>query len=357
MKTLRLIAGKAARAHIIEKGLTPDHLRLIVGASGGPKWLVLKGLDQFLCHQWLPQAKQPVDLVGSSIGAWRMTVYAHPEPGRIFDQFVESYFSFRTDQAKTPAALTEASYDIIHGLFSPEEASRLINNPLRHLNIVAVRGKGMAGSKAKAAEAAGMLAAALANRVSRQHLARFFERVVFHTGNEIACPAVWKGFDRVDVRLCPETLADALMASGSIPFVSEPVLDIKGAGAGVYRDGGVIDYHFDVPWAYDDGIVLYPHFYDHIVPGWFDKKRPERYASGGTWNQVLLLAPTAEFVGSLPHGKITERSDFTDMTDEERLAYWRIVIGESQRLADEFAELLDDHGKLVDSLDDAPGEG
>jgi hypothetical protein len=356
MKALRLIAGKTARAHIIEKGLTPDHLRLIVGASGGPKWLVLKGLDQFLCHEWLPKAKQSVDLVGSSIGAWRMSVYAHPDSGRIFDKFVESYFRFRTDQAKTPAMLTKASYDIIHALYSPEDAARLTNNPIRHLNIVSVRGKGMAGSKAKAAEAAGMLAAALANRVSRQHLARFFERVVFHTGDQIACPQVWKEFQRVDVPLKPEILADALMASGSIPFVSEPVLDISGAGEGVYRDGGVIDYHFDVPWEYDDGIVLYPHFYDHIVPGWFDKKRPERHARGDMWNQVLLLAPTAEFVASLPGGKITERNDFTDMSDDERLAYWRIVIDESQRLAEEFSELLDDHGKLVDSLDNAPGD-
>lgn len=357
MRALKLIAGKTARARIEEFGLGPDQLRLIVGASGGPKWLVLKGLDRFLCHEWLPKAGQMIDLVGSSIGAWRMTVYAHPDAGKTFDDFLESYFSFRTDNVSGAAELTRASYAIIHDLYPPEEVSRLIDNPNRNLNIVAVRGKGMAGSKAKAGEAAGMLAAAMANRVSRAHLARFFERVVFHSGDHIACPDVWQGFGRVDVPLQPETLADALMASGSIPFVSEPVLDIAGAGAGVYRDGGVIDYHFDIPWNYDAGIVLYPHFYDHIVPGWFDKNRPERHASGPAWDQVLLLAPSAEFVETLPGGKITDRKDFSTSPDDERLARWQTVVDESERLADEFAELLDDHGKLVDSLEPAPGTG
>lgn len=355
MRALKLIAGKTARKRIQECGLGPEVLRLIVGASGGPKWLILKGLDHFLCHNWMPTASQTVDLVGSSIGAWRMTVYAHPEPGKTFDNFMESYFSFRTDNVSSAADLTKASYDIIHQLYPPSEAARLIDNANRNLNIVAVRGKGMAGSKGKAKEVAGMLTAAMANRVSRAHLAKFFERVVFHSGNQIACPDVWRGFEKTDVPLRAETLADALMASGSIPFVSEPVIDIKGAGSGVYRDGGVIDYHFDIPWNYDDGIVLYPHFYDHIVPGWFDKKRPERRAAGAAWDQVLLLAPSEEFIATLPGGKITDRKDFSDFSDDERLARWKIVIDESERLANEFAELLDDQGKLVDSLELAPG--
>lgn len=354
MKALKLIAGETARARVEENGLTPTQLRLIVGASGGPKWLVLKGLDRFICHEILPRAEQAIDLVGSSIGAWRMTAYAHPEPGATFDAFLDSYFSFRTDNAASATELTRVSYKIIHDLYPSSEASRLLENARRNLNIVAVRGKGLAGSKAKAGEAAGILAAAAANRLSRSHLARFFERVVFHSHSQIACPGVWQGFDRIDVPLKPDTLADALMASGSIPFVSEPVLDIDGAGLGVYRDGGVIDYHFDVPWSYDSGIVLYPHFYDHIVPGWFDKNRPERRAAGPAWDQVLLLAPTAEFVAGLPGGKITDRKDFTEMPDDERLLRWRKVVSESERLADEFAELLDDHGKLMDSLHRAP---
>ncbi|WP_262695423.1 hypothetical protein [Kordiimonas aquimaris] len=353
MKALQLIVGKTARDRIVEHGLTPDLIRLIVGASGGPKWLILKGLDRFLCHDFLPQAKQKIDLVGSSIGAWRMTVYAHPDTGVTFDKFLESYFSFRTETLKTTADLTRASYDILNELYPAGEARRLIDNPQRNLNIVAVRGKGVAGSKKQMLEAAGIVAAAGANRLSRDRLDKFFERVVFHSGEGAACPDVWQDFSRKDVKLTPEILADTLMASGSIPFVSEPLMDIAGAGPGVYRDGGVIDYHFDVPWSYSDGIVLYPHFYDYIVPGWFDKSRPGRRATGKVWDQMLMLSPSPELVASLPGGKITDRTDFTSMNDDARLAYWQCVVDESERMAEEFAELLDDHGKLVDSLQSA----
>ena len=351
MKALRLIAGKTARDRIIEHGLTPDLIRLIVGASGGPKWLILKGLDRFLCHEFLPKAQQKIDLVGSSIGAWRMTVYAHPEAGLTFDRFLESYFSFKTATLKTAADLTRASYDILNTLYPDNEAHRLIENPARNLNIVAVRGKGVAGSKKQMLEAAGILVAAGANRLSRGSLHKFFERTVFHSGDEVACPEVWQNFSRNDVKLTPDILADTLMASGSIPFVSEPIVDIAGAGSGVYRDGGVIDYHFDVPWSYSDGIVLYPHFYDYIIPGWFDKSRATRRATGSVWEQMLMLSPSPEMIASLPGGKITDRTDFTAMDDDARLAYWQVVIDESERLAEEFTELLDDHGKLVDSLE------
>ena len=199
-----------------------------------------------------------------------------------------------------------------------------------------------------------MLGAAFANRLSRGNLPRFFDRVLFHSSAVVPQLEVWQEFGRIDARLSTASLADALMASGSIPFVSEPIVDIEGAGSGVYRDGGVIDYHFDLPWNYDDGIVLYPHFYDFIVPGWFDKSLENRRAAGAAWDQVLMLSPTAEFVASLPGGKITDRKDFSQMSDEERLARWNVVIAESERLADEFAELLDDQDKLVDSLEDAP---
>jgi hypothetical protein len=34
--------------------------------------LILGPLDRFMCGDWLTQSSQSVDLVGASIGAWRM---------------------------------------------------------------------------------------------------------------------------------------------------------------------------------------------------------------------------------------------------------------------------------------------
>ena len=64
-----------------------------------------------------------------------------------------------------------------------------------------------------------------------------------------------------------------MFASGSIPLLMRGVVDPAGAPAGVYRDGGLIDYHIDQPLVNADHaapLVLMPHFSDRLVPGWFE---------------------------------------------------------------------------------------
>lgn len=354
MAALRLIAGKTARKRIEQNGLTPDLVRMVVGASGGPKWLVLMGLDKFIFGHWLSHAPQKIDLVGSSIGAWRMTAAAHPDPARALERFHDLYFRFKKSDAASPQILTKASYRFLDDLYGDQDAKRIVENDRRNLNIVTVRSKGLKANASKWMEGAGILASAGANTISRAYLAKFFDRVVFHSSAEAACPTAWQDFDRTDVKLRADILGHVLMATGSIPFVVNPIINIKGAPAGIYRDGGVIDYHFDVAWRLDEGIILYPHFYDHIIPGWFDKRHKARRAKGATWDHMLMLAPSGGFVDSLPDGRIPERRNFIDMTDEDRIAYWRTVTSESNRLADEFLECLESPGLLMDRLEAAP---
>ena len=354
MQALRLVAGKTARRRIEEHGLTPSLVRMVVGASGGPKWLVLRGLDDFIFGRWLSSATQTVDMVGSSIGAWRMTIASHPQPARMFDTFQEAYFAFRKDDGATPRAVSLASYKILEEVLNSTERSAILGNRTRNLNIVAVRCEGPTASDTPFVEGAGLLAAASANAISRAALGRFFRRAVFYSGDEVAQSASWQDFGRIDVKLRSSSLHDALMASGSIPFAVDPVRDIEGAPKGVYRDGGVIDYHFDVPWAYDDGIVLYPHFYAHLTPGWFDKMRKNRRVGAQTLDQQLILAPSDEFVASLPGGRIPDRKNFAEMEDNERRAYWGKVVKESYRMGDEYASLLEKPGALIDRLEAAP---
>lgn len=354
MKALRLIAGKTARARIEDRGLTPDLVRMVVGASGGPKWLILRGLDQFVFGEWLTGATRPIDMVGSSIGAWRMTLASHPEPGRMFRTFEDAYFRYRKEDGASPEAVTKASYRILNRIMGPDVCDEIVTNSQRNLNIVAVRCLGAAASQSRFFEGAGILGAAAANAISRPLLKNFFQRAVFHSGPDVACSAAWADFDRIDVPLAAGALHDALMASGSIPFVVDAVRDIMGAPKGVYRDGGVIDYHFEVPWRYDDGIVLYPHFYGHLVPGWFDKSRQSRWVKGDVLAQQLILAPSDEFVATLPYARIPDRKNFIEMEDSERLPYWRQVVDMSYRLAEEFGELCQNHDQLMNRLEAAP---
>ena len=47
-----------------------------------------------------------------------------------------------------------------------------------------------------------------------------------------------------------------------------------------------------------------------------------------------MLAPSKEFVASLPYGKIPDRNDFTDLDADTRIKYWNIVFSETEKLAE-----------------------
>ena len=73
---LSVRAGPAARAHLEREGFDPAHVRMMVGASGGAKWLVLAGLDRALIRNIVPRFEGPVHLLGSSIGVGAVLLLA-----------------------------------------------------------------------------------------------------------------------------------------------------------------------------------------------------------------------------------------------------------------------------------------
>ena len=94
--------------------------------------------------------------------------------------------------------------------------------------------------------------------------------------------------------------------------------------------------------------MLYPHFGEHIVPGWLDKAMPWRRAARGSrksWlDNAIIVAPSPKFLRRLPRAKLPDRKDFTHygLNHDERIANWKRAIGEGQRLRDEFAAFAAD---------------
>ena len=89
------------------------------------------------------------------------------------------------------------------------------------------------------------------------------------------------------------------------------VKDIVGARPGMYRDGGLIDYHFDVDLTqvHEDGqtgLTLYPHFSHTPRAGWFDKKL-NRPVDASHYDHTVMLVPSEDFIAKLPYGKIPDR--------------------------------------------------
>jgi hypothetical protein len=134
----------------------------------------------------------------------------------------------------------------------------------------------------------------------------------------------------------------ALTASGAIPYVMEGVPDIAGAPEGMYRDGGILDYHPAVSLSSEQsGLILYPHFYPWIVPGWFDKNNPGRRVTGPVTDRMVLVAPSDTFVSRLPFGRIPDRKDFIRFkgNDAGRVAAWEKAADMSRILGDRFLEM------------------
>ena len=127
------------------------------------------------------------------------------------------------------------------------------------------------------------------------------------------------------------------------------VAQIADAPPGTFWDGGLIDYHLHLPYERASGLVLYPHFTDHIVPGWLDKFHARRRAAGLSLAKMILISPSPEFVATLPNKKLPDRSDFKrygPARQQERIRDWRMAIGESQRMGEEFLALVES-GEIV----------
>lgn len=357
MTALQLFAGPTALRRIQQEGLNADMFRLVVGASGGPKWFVLYGLDRYLFSDFFARMTHPLATLGSSAGAWRLACLGTADPVAAIDRLALNYSRQRYSAKPDIREISKEARSLVDIVLGATGAAEIANNQDVSVHIVANRARGLLQSDRKALLASGLLLSASANAVLRRSLGMSFERVVFHGERALDALPHWRDLPTRAVQLQENNVREALLASGSIPMIMEGVRNIPGAPTGTYRDGGITDYHFDLPFMAGDGLVLYPHFYSRIIPGWFDKSLKWRKVNPLHFHNVLLVAPSPEFVRSLPHGKIPDRNDFVTMDYESRLSYWQTVLRESERLADDFEQVVKsgDAGASVRPFSEAPG--
>ncbi len=357
MAALQLFAGPTALRRIQQEGLNADMFRLVVGASGGPKWFVLYGLDRYLFGDFFAHMEHPLATLGSSVGAWRLACMGTSDPVAAIDRLALHYSQQRYSAKPDIREISQRARLLVDIVLGETGAAEIAGNQNVSVHIVANRTRGLLQSDRKALLAGGLLLSASANAVLRRSLGMSFERVVFHGERTLQNLTQWRDLPTRIVPLHEKNVRDALLASGSIPLVMEGVRNIFGAPTGTYRDGGITDYHFDLPFMAGDDLVLYPHFYSRIVPGWFDKTLKWRKVYPLHFHNVLLLTPSPEFVRNLPHGKIPDRKDFKTMDYESRLAYWQTVLRESERLGVEFERIVKsgNAGASVRPFSEAPG--
>lgn len=339
---LTLKAGSRALQRIRTQGLNPAHVGILPGAAGGPRALGIQGLDLALFGDWLPLASRPRALIGASIGSWRFACACRTDPVKALRQLGECYINMRFSKKADRSEISSESAQMLRELLIGEE-HRIVENPNYHLNVLMVKCLGKLASDDPKTLKWALAAALCDNLLDRRRLGRHVERVIAH---DARYPPPLSALTDVTSRFVPlraDNLHAVLMASASIPMVMNGVSDLPGASEGVFRDGGILDYHLDLPYEGDD-LVLYPHFSDRIIPGWFDKPLPWRQKGNAQRLQnVLLLTPSREYLERLPHGKLPDRTDYKRYLGDDagRERYWRQAIDESRRLGDAFLELAE----------------
>ena len=353
MQALCLYAGPLAMRQIARDGLLAQHVRTMAGAAGGPKGLVLGPLDRFLFGDWLARSEQPLDLVGASIGAWRMATACLNDPASAFKRLEQDYIRqhYEPPPGKTrpsPDSVSEAFGASLRAFYGPR-AQEVLQHPRYRLHMIAARGRHLLRREHALATPLGYLGAFVSNLVLRRAMGAWLERVVFSSRTQVlgtgdtGLPFRSNDYRTRALALTMDNFHPALQASCAIPFMLRAVNNIPGAPAGAYWDGGITDYHLHLDYAgASQGLVLYPHFQRAVVPGWLDKRLHWRHKPTRFLATTLLLAPNPEWVRTLPNAKLPDRQDFMHYGRDlaGRVKAWSTCASASEQLADEFAQWL-----------------
>ncbi|MEO7108135.1 MAG: patatin-like phospholipase family protein [Rhodoferax sp.] len=369
MQALHIHAGPLARQTIAKNGLQPGAIRTIPAAAGGPKGLILGALDRYIFGEWLSRSEQPVNLVGASIGAWRMATACLNQSvfgfRRLEHDYIRQHYELKPGQKRVSPALVSEMFGQNLQAFYSGHVQEILQHPRYRLHILTSRGRHLLNTEHGFRTPVGYFGAFLTNVVRRKAMGAWLERVVFSTPDTVL-PFGTDDYRTRQVALSERNFNLALQASCSIPFVLKAVHNIPGAPSGAYWDGGITDYHLHLNYLADsanatksgainsiytrastpfdqEGLVLYPHFQKAVVPGWLDKRLKWRHHATHNLDRMVLLAPNPEWVKTLPNGKLPDRTDFTHYGNDlaGRVKAWNAACSASNQLVDEFAAWLE----------------
>ena len=301
--------------------------------------MTLYPLYKYIFGEWLNQSDQKISLIGASAGAWSMASAAQSKPLEAFEKYLKGYAEQKYPDAPSPKEISEKCNGIIAGLLGVNGIEEILNAERFNLNVITSPSTFSYHPKSLKRK---LFTAASWNLISRKNIGKYFERNVFSVDS---ADLIEEDNIPTDIiSLTTGNIRSALLASGAIPTIIDPItINNK-----IHWDGGITDYHLDLKYKLEDGIVLYPHFHKEIIPGWLDKYLKLRKAKPQNHDRTVLIYPSDSFIKSLPTQTIPTRDDFTTyfQKDEERIKLWYEIVERCEELAQEFRTFVN---KPIDS--------
>jgi len=213
-------AGTKALQKIKDNGLQADDVKVMAGAAGGSKWLILGHLDRYLFGSFFQSRQEPLYLIGSSSGAWRFAAASHTDPLAAIQRFEDAYINQSYEDNPTPKEVSDEAGRILKHLLGDQGAKEILSHPFMRLNFMTVRGRGWTGSDLRPKLFAGLSMAVLGNFISRRLLGWFFERGLFHDPRDVPPFAGMQDLPINKIQLTPENMENVLLVAPSPSFIA-----------------------------------------------------------------------------------------------------------------------------------------
>ncbi|KAI9095562.1 hypothetical protein DFS34DRAFT_183042 [Phlyctochytrium arcticum] len=296
-----------------------DYFRIFVAPASGPSGLVTTGFEARLkALHTKGQLNGPKWLVGSSTGAMRFLALigsiAFPEIN-LTEELMRHYCWMMYKDGDTPRAL-RPMMEQLYKIVAPENLIQgILDHPEFRVAIVVSNLRSMYQNLPDWALRGLFVTYALGNLVSDSVLPTLCERIVFYSGDEIPT-FMANGAGGVEnvrfVKLTTDNIYQVLHGTTCIPFVQERCEYIHSAGHGLYVDGALTDYMFNVKLTEpsDRALLLSDQPTPQVFPTALDAYFRWRSTPPASLHHVSVLHVSGNFAAKMIDGQLPRLRDW-----------------------------------------------
>ena len=145
MNKLRILAGQTAFDHIRQHGLQQSDVSAIFGASGAAKWLAIYGLDRAIFSEWLTDIDHPIDVFGTSIGAFKLAAACRRDAAAALDNLATAYIEQSYPHGITADYIDKETKKILDLVLGGGGSEEILSHPQFRYHCGTVLARGLLG--------------------------------------------------------------------------------------------------------------------------------------------------------------------------------------------------------------------